>query len=91
MATRAMKILPNSVLERLIRVSGGSKAEAARQMGVTRQLFGEWCVRGYVPARYANDVEEASGGSILAKQVVEEANEAMADAAVKRKRQRLYA
>jgi len=67
----------NGCLARYIYVCGGVKVEAARRIGVTRQMLGEWCRRGYIPPVYALEVESASGGAILAKQIVQEAHDAL--------------
>lgn len=62
-------------LDRLVRIHGGMQSEAARKLDVTRQMVAEWKRKGYIPAIYALEVEEASDGAILARQVIQEARD----------------
>lgn len=67
-------------LDRLIRICGNVPIEVARRCNVTRQMVNQWKKNGYIPAIHAIKVEEASGGIVLAKQVIEEANAVLSGA-----------
>src|SRR3954471_9032258 len=51
----------------------GSQAEVARQFRVDRAVVNNWVKSGYVPARWAMEVENASAGQITAAEVLNEA------------------
>lgn len=44
------------VVERVIAFFGGSPAEAARRIGVSRQVVNNWRVRGRIPRAYIKRV-----------------------------------
>jgi len=52
----------------------GSQAEVARQLRFDRAVVNNWVKSGYVPARWAMEVERATGGRIPAVEVLNEAN-----------------
>src|SRR5215471_650354 len=52
----------------------GTQAEVARQFRLDRAVVNNWVKSGYVPARWAMEVERATGGKIPAVQVLNEAN-----------------
>jgi alanine-glyoxylate transaminase / serine-glyoxylate transaminase / serine-pyruvate transaminase len=51
----------------------GSQAEVARQFRLDRAVVNNWVKSGYVPARWAMEVENATGGRITAAEVLNEA------------------
>ena len=51
----------------------GSQAEVARQFRLDRAVVNNWVKSGYVPARWAMEVENASNGQITAAEVLNEA------------------
>src|SRR5258706_14938427 len=51
----------------------GSQAEVARQFRLDRAVVNNWVKSGYVPARWAMEVENASKGQITAAEVLNEA------------------
>ena len=51
----------------------GSQAEVARQFRLDRAVVNNWVKSGYVPARWAMEVEQASRGEITAVEVLNEA------------------
>ena len=51
----------------------GSQAEVARQFRVDRAVVNNWVKSGYVPARWAMEVENATAGQITAAEVLNEA------------------
>src|SRR4051812_29126753 len=51
----------------------GSQAEVARQFRLDRAVVNNWVKVGYVPARWAMEVEHASNGQITAAEVLNEA------------------
>ena len=51
----------------------GSQAEVARQFRLDRAVVNNWVKSGYVPARWAMEVENASNGQISAAEVLNEA------------------
>jgi len=59
--------------ERLVAIFG-SQAEVARRFRIDRALVSNWVKSGYVPARWAMEVEHATDGRILATEVLNEAN-----------------
>jgi len=58
--------------ERLVRLFG-SQAEVARQLKIDRAVVNNWVKSGYVPARWAVEVEALTGGEIPALEVLNEA------------------
>jgi alanine-glyoxylate transaminase/serine-glyoxylate transaminase/serine-pyruvate transaminase len=58
--------------ERLVR-QFGSQAEVARQLKIDRAVVNNWVKSGYVPARWAVEVEALTGGEIPALEVLNEA------------------
>ena len=59
--------------ERLVAIFG-SQAEVARRFRIDRALVSNWVKSGYVPSRWAMEVENATDGRILAVEVLNEAN-----------------
>ena len=59
--------------ERLVEIFG-SQAEAARAFRLDRAVISHWIKVGYVPSRWAVEVERLSDGSIPATDVLNEAN-----------------
>ena len=59
--------------ERLVSIFG-SQAEVARTLRLDRALVSHWVKSGYVPARWAMEIEHATDGRILANEVLNEAN-----------------
>ncbi len=51
----------------------GTQAEVARQFRLDRAVVNNWVKSGYVPARWAMEVENASQGQITAAEVLNEA------------------
>ncbi|HEV2007502.1 MAG TPA: YdaS family helix-turn-helix protein, partial [Burkholderiales bacterium] len=51
----------------------GSQAEVARQFRLDRAVVSNWAKSGYVPARWAMEVENATHGQIAAVEVLNEA------------------
>src|SRR3990167_2514441 len=51
----------------------GSQAEVARAFRLDRAVVNNWVKSGYVPARWAMEVERATGGRIAAVEVLNEA------------------
>src|SRR3979490_736728 len=51
----------------------GSQAEVARQFRLDRAVVNNWVKSGYVPARWAMEVENATDGRIVAAEVLNEA------------------
>ena len=66
-----MAINPNCA-DRLITFFG-SQAEVARQFRLDRAVVNNWAKLGYVPARWAMEVENATHGQIAAVEVLNEA------------------
>jgi alanine-glyoxylate transaminase/serine-glyoxylate transaminase/serine-pyruvate transaminase len=58
--------------ERLVRLFG-SQAEVARQLKIDRAVVNNWVKSGYVPARWAVEVEALTGGQIPALELLNEA------------------
>src|SRR5215510_12239813 len=52
----------------------GSQAEVARRLRLDRAVVNNWVKSGYVPARWAMEVEALSAGQISAVEVLNEAN-----------------
>ncbi len=52
----------------------GSQAEVARQLRLDRAVVSNWIKCGYVPSRWAVEVEQATAGRIEAVEVLAEAN-----------------
>src|SRR6201991_3781663 len=59
--------------ERLVSLFG-SQAEVARRFRVDRAVVNNWVKSGYVPARWAMEVEHVTGGDIPAVDTLNEAN-----------------
>src|SRR4030067_1905815 len=58
--------------ERLVSIFG-SQAEVARAFRLDRQVLNNWVKSGYVPARWAMEVEHVTAGRIAAVEVLNEA------------------
>src|SRR5690242_3136602 len=58
---------------RLIEIFG-SQAEVARRFRLDRAVVNNWVKSGYVPARWAMEVEHVSAGEISAIEILNEAN-----------------
>jgi alanine-glyoxylate transaminase / serine-glyoxylate transaminase / serine-pyruvate transaminase len=52
----------------------GSQAEVARRLSIDRAVVSHWIKMGYVPARWAMEIEQLTGGSISAVEILNEAN-----------------
>jgi len=61
--------------ERLVEIFG-SQAEVARQLRLDRAVVNNWVKSGYVPARWAMEVENLTSGRIAAVEVLNEATAA---------------
>ena len=59
--------------ERLVSIFG-SQAEVARHFRLDRAVVNNWVKSGYVPARWAMEVERATEGKVEAVEVLNEAN-----------------
>lgn len=59
--------------ERLVSIFG-SQAEVARRLRLDRAVVNNWVKSGYVPARWAMEVEHATEGRVAAVEVLNEAN-----------------
>ena len=62
-----------SCTERLVALFG-SQAEVARAFQLDRAVVNHWMKTGYVPARWAAEVERVTGGRIGAVEVIDEAS-----------------
>jgi len=51
----------------------GSQAEVARRFCLDRAVVNNWVKSGYIPARWAIEVEQVSGGAVTAVEVLNEA------------------
>ena len=51
----------------------GSQAEVARRLRLDRAVVNNWVKSGYVPARWAMEVEQATSGQVTAVEVLSEA------------------
>src|SRR5205814_4022812 len=51
----------------------GSQAEVARRFRLDRAVVNNWVKSGYVPARWAVEVENATSGQVTALEVLNEA------------------
>ena len=58
--------------ERLVSIFG-SQAEVARRFRLDRAVVTNWVKSGYVPARWAMEVERATEGKVAAVEVLDEA------------------
>src|SRR5499426_2206205 len=58
--------------ERLVALFG-SQAEVARRLQLDRAVVNNWVKSGYVPSRWAMEIERASGGRIAAVDILNEA------------------
>src|SRR3954467_12892796 len=59
--------------ERLVSLFG-SQAEVARRFRLDRAVVNNWVKSGYVPARWAMEVEHVTGGQVRAVEILNEAN-----------------
>ncbi len=59
--------------ERLVAIYG-SQAEVARRLSIDRALVSSWVRTGYVPARWAVEIERLTDGQVAAVEVLNEAN-----------------
>ena len=59
--------------ERLVALFG-SQAEVARRFRVDRAVVNNWVKSGYVPARWAMEVEHVTDGQVSAVEILNEAN-----------------
>src|SRR6187455_1908356 len=59
--------------ERLVALFG-SQAEVARRFRLDRAVVNNWVKSGYVPARWAMEVEHVTGGQVTAVDILNEAN-----------------
>src|ERR1041385_1264713 len=59
--------------ERLVSLFG-SQAEVARRFRLDRAVVNHWIKSGYVPARWAMEVEHVTEGQISAVEILNEAN-----------------
>ena len=59
--------------ERLVALFG-SQAEVARRFRLDRAVVNNWVKSGYVPARWAMEVENVTGGEVSAADILNEAN-----------------
>jgi alanine-glyoxylate transaminase/serine-glyoxylate transaminase/serine-pyruvate transaminase len=64
-----------SCAQRLVEIFG-SQAEAARAMRLDRAVVNNWVKAGYIPARWAMEIERLSDGQIGAAEILEEATKA---------------
>lgn len=70
-----------NVIDRCIEHFGGEAggmAEFARVMEVDRQLVFSWKKRGYIPPKYAYEVESRTRRLVTAREVIDDANRSMA-------------
>lgn len=51
----------------------GALSDAARALGVDRQVLLNWREKGWIPPANALDVEKASQGQVTAREILEEA------------------
>ena len=58
--------------DRLVQIFG-SQAEVARQFRLDRAVVNHWVKAGYVPARWAMEVEQATRGQVAAADILREA------------------
>ncbi len=59
-------------IERLVALFG-TQAEVARRFCLDRAVVNNWVKSGYIPARWAIEVEQVSGGAVSAVEVLNEA------------------
>ena len=59
--------------ERLVELFG-SQAEVARRFSLDRAVVNNWVKSGYVPARWAMEVEQVTGGEVTAADILNEAS-----------------
>src|SRR5919206_3072216 len=59
--------------ERLVALFG-SQADVARRFRLDRAVVNNWVKSGYVPARWAMEVEHVTGGQVSAVEILNEAN-----------------
>src|SRR5215217_5414072 len=59
--------------ERLVSLFG-SQAEVARRFRLDRAVVNNWVKSGYVPARWAMEVEHVTGGQVTAVEILNDAN-----------------
>src|SRR5262245_10480752 len=60
-----------SCIARLVEIFG-SQAELARRLSVDRAVVSNWVKVGYVPARWAMEVEHATAGEMAAVDILNE-------------------
>ncbi|HEX5611519.1 MAG TPA: aminotransferase class V-fold PLP-dependent enzyme [Burkholderiales bacterium] len=68
-----IKFRDMNCVERLVEMFG-SQADVARALQVDRAVVNNWAKAGYVPARWAAEVERVSAGTISALDILEEAS-----------------
>lgn len=61
-----------SCVERILTLYGGTSA-TARVMKLDRQHVHSWKKRGYIPPKYAHEIERITKGEIKAKEILDEA------------------
>jgi alanine-glyoxylate transaminase/serine-glyoxylate transaminase/serine-pyruvate transaminase len=71
-AARGTPSLASTCAERLVALFG-SQAEVARRMKLDRAVVSHWVKSGYIPSRWAVEVEHLSGGEIAATDILNEA------------------
>jgi len=59
--------------ERLVELFG-SQAEVARRFRLDRAVVSNWVKSGYVPARWAMEIEQVTGGQVTTADILNEAN-----------------
>ncbi len=59
--------------QRLVAIFG-TQAEVARRFRLARAVVNNWVKTGYVPARWAMEVEQVTDGQIPAVEILSEAN-----------------
>ncbi|OYW34813.1 MAG: hypothetical protein B7Z45_07260, partial [Azorhizobium sp. 12-66-6] len=52
----------------------GTQADVARRLKLDRAVVSNWVKSGYVPARWAMEIEAATGGAVPALEILNEAN-----------------
>ena len=58
--------------ERLVELFG-SQAEVARRFSLDRAVVNNWVKSGYVPARWAMEVEQVTNGEVTAAEILNDA------------------
>ena len=67
------RVKNHKTIERLLSFYGDSPSNAGKALNTTRQNVNLWREKGYIPPRWALNVEKATGGSITATEVIETA------------------